>query len=97
MLHSSIVNHYRNYFLIKICCAGIKVCNTSDTTWVPTPASRIEGASLTISLAVPSSCVSKSINGLRYLWRETPCLFKQAAVYNSEDSDLPAPPYIHYF
>jgi sialate O-acetylesterase len=80
-----------------VCCAGIEVCNTTDTAWVATPASRIEGALLTISLAVPGSCASKPIVGLRYLWKETPCLFKQAAVYNSEDSDLPAPPYIHYF
>jgi sialate O-acetylesterase len=91
------MNHYYKYFLIKVCCAGIQVCNTTDSAWVPVPASRIEGASLTISLTVPSECVSKPINGLRYLWKETPCLFKQATVYNSEDSNLPAPPYIHYF
>ena len=92
------MNHYYyNYFLVKVCCAGIQVCNTTDSAWVPVLASRIEGALLTISLAVPSQCVSKPINGLRYLWKETPCLFKQAAVYNSEDSNLPAPPYIHHF
>ena len=56
-----------------------------------------EGAPLTVSLAVPSSCSGKHIDGLRYLWRQTPCLYKQATVYNGEDSDLPAPPYIHYF
>jgi sialate O-acetylesterase len=91
------MNHYYKYFLIKVCCAGMQVCNTTDSAWVPVPASRIEGAPLTISLTVPSECVSKPLNGLRYLWKETPCLFKQAAVYNSEDSDLPAGPYIHYF
>jgi sialate O-acetylesterase len=81
-----------------VCCGGgVAICNSTDTAWVPTPASQIAGSSLTIALTVPSSCASKPINGLRYLWRETPCLFKQAAVYNSEDSDLPAPPYIHYF
>ncbi len=91
------MNHYYKYFLVKVCCAGIQVCNTTDSAWVPVPASRIEGASLTISLTVPSECVSKPINVLRYLWKETPCLFKQATVYNSEDSNLPAPPYIHHF
>jgi len=80
-----------------VCCAGLGTCNTTDTAWVAAPASRIEGTSLTISITVPSSCNSKPIDGLRYLWKETPCLFKQAAVYNGEDSDLPAPPYIHYF
>jgi sialate O-acetylesterase len=80
-----------------VCCVEKQVCSSNDTVWIPTPASRIVGAALTISLAVPNSCVSKRIDGLRYLWKETPCLFKQAAVYNGEDSDLPAPPYIHYF
>ncbi len=80
-----------------MCCSGLGICNTTDTAWVATPASQIAGSPLTIALAVPSACASKPISGLRYLWRETPCLFKQAAVYNSEDSDLPAPPYIHYF
>lgn len=69
----------------------------NDASWVATPASHIEGAPMTISLTVPSSCVGKKLDGLRYLWRETPCLFKQAAIYNGQDSDIPAPPHIHYF
>ncbi len=80
-----------------MCCSDKQVCNSTDSAWVATPASSIQGAPLTICLAVPSSCASKPINGLRYLWRETPCLFKQAAVYNSEDSNLPAPPYLNLF
>ena len=84
-------------YFIKVCCAGKDVCSTNDAIWVSAPASRIEGTSLSVSLTVPSSCVSKPLNGLRYLWHETPCLFKQAAVYNSVDSDLPAAPYIQYF
>jgi sialate O-acetylesterase len=93
----SLLNHCYKYFLVKVCCVGIDVCNSNDAAWVPAPASRIEGVSLTISLAVPSQCTALLIDGLRYLWKETPCLFKQAAVYNSEDSDLPAGPHIHYF
>ncbi len=93
----SVRNVYFKCFLIKVCCSGSQVCNTTDSAWVPTPASPIEGALLTISLAVPNQCASKPLYGLRYLWKETPCLFKQAAVYNSEDADLPAGPYIHYF
>jgi hypothetical protein len=80
-----------------VCCVGNETCRLNETAWVATPASRIEGSSLTIALTVPSLCASKPVNALRYLWRTTPCLFKQAAVYNSEDSDLPAPPYIHFF
>jgi sialate O-acetylesterase len=81
----------------EVCCVGNETCRLNETAWVETPASRIEGSPLTIALTVPSICASKQINALRYLWRMTPCLFKQAAVYSSEDSDLPAPPYIHYF
>ena len=69
----------------------------NEILWVATPASRIEGAPLTVALTVPSSCASKTINAIRYLWRTTPCLFKQATIYSADDSDLPAPPYIHYF
>jgi sialate O-acetylesterase len=87
----------RNPNGFEVCCIGKENCTMDGTTWVATPASEIEGSSLTISLTVPSECASKPINGLRYLWRTTPCLYKQAAVYNSEDSDLPAPPYIHFF
>ena len=84
-------------FFIQVCCADKQACSSNDTVWVPASASRVEGSPLMISLSVPSSCSPKSVSGLRYLWRETPCLYKQAAVYNSEDSDLPAPPYIYYF
>ena len=80
-----------------MCCINKQVCSSNDTVWVPTPAVSIQGQPLTITLTVPNSCVSKPIDGLRYLWRETPCLFKEAAVYSTADSDLPAPPYIHFF
>ncbi len=80
-----------------MCCQSKEVCSSNDELWVLTIAKAIEGVPLTITLTVQDACVSKPINGLRYLWRETPCLFKQAAVYSGEDPDLPAPPYIHYF
>ncbi len=80
-----------------MCCGGENVCRSNDAAWVAAPASRIEGEALTISLALPNQCAALMIDGVRYLWKETPCLFKQAAVYNSEDSDLPAGPFIHYF
>lgn len=82
---------------LKVCCQGQEICRSNDTLWVATPASPISGIPLTISLDVPNPCVSKPINGLRYLWKETPCLFKEASIYSAEDSNLPAPPYIHYF
>ena len=67
----------------------------NEQAWVATPASQSGASALT--LTVPSACVSKPINAIRYLWRTTPCVFKEAAVYSLDDSDLPAPPYIHFF
>ncbi|CAF4509433.1 unnamed protein product, partial [Rotaria magnacalcarata] len=52
---------------------------------------------LTITLTISSSCVGQQLFGLRYLWRETPCPFKQAALYSYDDPNLPSPPYIKYF
>ncbi len=87
----------RNPNGFEVCCLGKQICSSNETVWVPTPASEIKGAPLTIALAVPQSCIGKTINGLRYLWRETPCLFKQAAIYSTLDSNLPSPPYIKFF
>ncbi len=87
----------RNPNGFEVCCLGNKICSSNETVWIATPASEIKGAPLTIALAVPQSCIGKAINGLRYLWRETPCLFKQAAIYSTLDSNLPAPPYIKFF
>jgi hypothetical protein len=64
---------------------------------VAAPARTIPGEPLTIALYVPDACLGKIIDGLRYLWRETPCAFKQAAIYSTLDSNLPAPPYIKFF
>jgi hypothetical protein len=41
--------------------------------------------------------VDKQYDGIRYLWRETPCPFKQAAIYSSTDSNLPSPSYFKIF
>jgi sialate O-acetylesterase len=91
------INVLRNPNGFEVCCLGKQICTANETIWVPTPASTIQGAPLTIALSVPPSCVGKPIDGLRYLWRETPCLFKQAAIYSTLDSNLPAPPYIEFF
>jgi len=87
----------RNPNGFEVCCLGNQTCRSNGTVWVATPASQITGAPLTISLTIPESCIGKTINGLRYLWRETPCLFKQAVIYSTLDSNLPAPPYIKFF
>jgi sialate O-acetylesterase len=66
----------RNPNGFAVCCFGKELCTSNETLWVATLASSIPSAPLTIALTVPSACVGKVINGLRYLWRETPCLFK---------------------
>jgi sialate O-acetylesterase len=77
----------------EVCCQGASCSN--DALWVASPISSKSG--LTITLTVPSSCVGKQLYGLRYLWRETPCPFKQAALYSATDANLPSPPYIKLF
>lgn len=83
----------RNPNGFEICCRGSKC--TNDSLWVPiTISSRI---GLTITLSIPSSCIGQQLYGIRYLWRETPCPFKQAAIYSSTDPNLPSPPYLKLF
>ncbi len=67
----------------------------NDTIWVLATVSSKTG--LTITLTVDSSCVGQQLYGVRYLWRETPCPFKQAAIYSGTDPNLPSPPYLKLF
>jgi sialate O-acetylesterase len=76
-----------------VCCLG-RNC-TNDYIWVPATISNKN--SLTLTLTIDNSCVGKSLYGVRYLWRETPCPFKQAAIYSSTDPNLPSPPYLKIF
>jgi sialate O-acetylesterase len=80
-------------FDFQVCCEGIKCLN--ESIWVPSTISSKNG--LTITIAVNSSCVGQQLYGLRYLWRETPCPFKQAALYSSTDPNLPSSPYLKIF
>ena len=83
----------RNPNGFEVCCQGDECRN--DISWVPSPVSNKDD--LTITLSVNSSCVGKNLYGLRYLWHETPCPFKEAAIYSGTDSNLPSPPYIKVF
>ena len=83
----------RNPNGFEVCCQGSKCVD--DTLWIPTT---VSGKNvLTISVIVPSSCDGQQLYGLRYLWHETPCPFKQAALYSLTDPNLPSPPYIKLF
>jgi sialate O-acetylesterase len=77
----------------QVCCQGRRC--VADSLWVPATVSSKNG--LTITLIVSNSCVGQQLYGLRYLWRETPCPFKQAAIYSATDSNLPSPPYLKLF
>ncbi len=78
---------------IQVCCEGSNC--TNDNLWLLATISSKND--LTITLTVNSSCVGKQLFGLRYLWRETPCPFKEAAIYSYTDSNLPSPPYLKLF
>ncbi len=66
-----------------------------DLLWVPANVSSNDTLSVTIT--VSSLCAGKQLNGVRYLWQGTPCLFKQAAIDSSTDANLPSPPYYKLF
>ncbi|CAF1432135.1 unnamed protein product [Rotaria sordida] len=83
----------RNPNGFEVCCQGSKC--TNDSLWVPATVSSKNA--LTITLTISNSCVGQQLYGLRYLWRETPCPFKQAALYSYTDRNLPSPPYIKLF
>ena len=83
----------RNSNGFEVCCRGQQCQN--DTIWIPATISKKNG--LTIEITIPDACVCQDLYGIRYLWHETPCLFKQAAVYSATDSNLPSPPYIKIF
>ena len=67
----------------------------NDTVWVPATVS--SKSDLVVEVAINSACIGKQLYGLRYLWRETPCPFKQAAIYSGTDPNLPSPPYLKLF
>ncbi len=83
----------RNTNGFEVCCV-VNQCS-EDSPWPPSPVSSKSG--VTITLTLPSSCIGKQLYGLRYLWRITPCAFKQAAIYSGTDSNLPSPPYKKMF
>ena len=83
----------RNPMGFEVCCLGNECSN--DYKWVSSTVSKKND--LTITITVNSTCVGQQLYGVRYLWRETPCPFKQAAIYSGTDSNLPSPPYLKIF
>ena len=83
----------RNPKGFDVCCQGSQCLN--DTIWIETTVASKND--LTITVTVPNECVGRPLYGIRYLWRESPCPFKQAAVYSGTDANLPTPPYLKLF
>ncbi|CAF3920018.1 unnamed protein product, partial [Adineta steineri] len=86
----------RNPNGFEICCQVKQLCMSNETVWLAAPANYNPKSPITVKLSIPIICQTKNVHGIRYLWRETPCLFKQAAVYSTADSNLPAPPFIQF-
>ena len=53
----------------------------------------IETETHRVAMSYKGNCSDQFIVGVRYAWRESPCEFKQCALYSMEN-DLPAPPFI---
>ncbi|ESO83283.1 hypothetical protein LOTGIDRAFT_133687, partial [Lottia gigantea] len=81
---------HKNRASFKICCSTSKTDCGSNDQWVAAPITHHQGASVTLNT---SGCHGKHMVGLRYAWRESPCLFKKCAIYG-RDNDLPGPSFI---
>ncbi|XP_067675204.1 sialate O-acetylesterase-like [Haliotis asinina] len=79
------------------CSQGYSSSAPDDSSlWFPLPISSHDSTSVTLNTRY--LCVRSRdmvVSAIRYAWRESPCPFKQCAVYNNE-SGYPAPPFIRY-
>ena len=89
-MHLTLIKYF---ILSKICCVAAECFN--DAAWVETKI--VDHFNMTVAVAIPPLCSDKKLFGIRYLWRETPCPFKQAALYSGADPNLPSPPYYKQF
>ncbi|CAF0737628.1 unnamed protein product [Adineta ricciae] len=82
----------RNPNGFEVCCQG---SSCAQDGWEAASIASKDG--LTIVVTVSPTCVGKQLYGIRYLWHETPCPFKEAALYSYTDPNLPSPPYMKMF
>ncbi|XP_050394697.1 sialate O-acetylesterase isoform X1 [Patella vulgata] len=78
----------------EFCCSSSQdktVCDQpSLNSWFPV--TTLASTPTTLILDVPASCTNQHILLIRYAWRESPCPYKQCAVY-SVVNELPGPPF----
>lgn len=89
----------KDYIQVKS-SSGFEVCCTISATsscsavssWKSTFIVGHDNSTVKLDTSV---CLSGThVAGVRYIWKESPCAFKQCAIY-SLTSSLPAPPFIH--
>ncbi|XP_046574639.1 sialate O-acetylesterase-like [Haliotis rubra] len=67
-----------------------------NSVWFPLPMTSHDNTSVTLNYS--QLCLRSRemvVSAIRYAWRESPCPFKQCAVYN-KDSGYPGPPFIRF-
>ncbi|XP_071113719.1 sialate O-acetylesterase-like [Haliotis cracherodii] len=67
-----------------------------NSVWFPMPITSHDNTSVTLNYS--QLCLRSRhmvVSAIRYAWRESPCPFKQCAVYN-KDSGYPGPPFIRH-
>ncbi|XP_033739356.1 sialate O-acetylesterase-like [Pecten maximus] len=74
----------------EVCCLA-RQCAATHRYWKSVPIVSHGVSSVTLDT---TKCGNVSVSAVRYAWRESPCEFKQCAVYG-RDNDLPAPPFYH--
>ncbi|XP_052223291.1 sialate O-acetylesterase-like [Dreissena polymorpha] len=80
----------------EICCAFTSppVCQQGQSWWLPTATVQTYNrGNITESYAF--QCDLENVVGIRYAWRQTPCPFKNCAIYGV-DNNLPMPPFTYH-
>lgn len=75
----------------ELCCStnNQSRCDGTDSVWMETPIIKEEPHKITVSYK--GTCSNKYIMGYRYAWRESPCPFKECALY-VKGTDIPFGP-----
>jgi len=75
----------------EICCSASS-CQGNDVHWVKSTIMATMTSSIEIDASVCTSATQQP-SGVRYLWRESPCVLKSCALYG-QTNYLPVPPFV---
>ncbi|CAH1793510.1 unnamed protein product [Owenia fusiformis] len=78
--------------LFEVCCSldKLRMCSDNDNRWIKAKLKTTQPSGVIIS-----HLCSKKVFGVRYAWQESPCGYKDCAVYSVENN-LPAPPFVYH-